>query len=185
MDDEARVWRVALAGGENTHYPVLDRGDRISLQPRIPDVPGIETFAGRTIHTASWDDGYSLAGRRAAVIGTGSTGIQVIPEFAKEVAELAVFSAHARPSRRIAQDGIVHTVQRLQAAFTQRVLRWYTDTSLDFVDVALWEAVAIKKFVNRAISRASKLYRLLVFSDKELSRRLNPDFSSGCKRPTI
>ena len=186
-DDEARVWRVALAGGETLSTQFLIAATGFLCQPRIPDIPGIETFAGRTIHTASWDDGYSLAGRRAAVIGTGSTGIQVIPELAKEVAELTVYQR--TPIWVLPKMDVVFppAVQRLFARLplTQRVLRWYTDTSLDFMMVITMWRFRQFKLVNRAISSASKLYRLLVVRDKELSRRLNPDFDFGCKRPTI
>ena len=57
----------------------------------MPDIPGIDTFAGKVIHSTAWDDGYDLTGRRAAVIGTGATAVQLVPEVAKKVAELTVY----------------------------------------------------------------------------------------------
>ncbi len=57
-----------------------------------PDIPGIEEFAGQVLHTADWPrEPVDLAGKRVGVIGTGSSGIQVIPRIAPEVAELVVF----------------------------------------------------------------------------------------------
>ena len=90
-DDDAQVWRVALAGGETLDAQFLVAATGFLSQPRLPDIPGIDTFAGRIIHTADWDDSYSVQGRRAAVIGTGSTGVQVIPELAKKASELTVY----------------------------------------------------------------------------------------------
>ena len=90
-DDDAQVWRVAIAGGETLSAQFLIAATGFLCQPSTPDIPGIETFDGRILHTAAWDDSFSLTGRRAAVVGTGSTGVQVIPELAKEVAELTVY----------------------------------------------------------------------------------------------
>src|SRR5579875_3707318 len=81
-DEDAKVWRVALAGGETLSAQFLIAATGFLCQPRTPDIPGIDTFAGRILHTADWDSSYSCQGRRAAVIGTGSTGVQVIPELA-------------------------------------------------------------------------------------------------------
>jgi len=186
-DDEARVWQVALAGGETLSTQFLVAATGFLCQPRTPDIPGIDTFAGRTIHTAAWDDSYELAGRRAAVIGTGSTGIQVIPELANEVSELTVYQR--TPIWVLPKIDVVFppAVQRLFARLplTQRALRWYTDNILDFMMVITMWRFRQFKLVNKAISRGSKLYRLLLVRDKELSRTLNPDFDFGCKRPTI
>src|SRR6185295_8307885 len=95
-------------------------------QPKTPDIPGIETFGGRIIHTAAWDDSYSLTQRRAAVIGTGSTGVQVVPELAKEVAELTVYQRTPIWVMPKLDIGFPKTVQHLFARIplTQRIVRW-------------------------------------------------------------
>jgi len=67
-DDDAEVWRVALAGGETLTAQFLIAATGFLCQAHTPDIQGIDTFTGRIIHTAAWDDSYSLAGRRAAVI---------------------------------------------------------------------------------------------------------------------
>jgi len=63
-------------------------------QPKMPDIPGIDSFAGKVVHTAKWDSDYDLHGKRAAIIGTGATGVQLIPEVAKIVDDLTVYQAH-------------------------------------------------------------------------------------------
>lgn len=60
-------------------------------QPYTPPFPGIETFAGKIIHTTDWDADYDLTGRKAAIIGTGATAVQLVPEVAKKVDALTVF----------------------------------------------------------------------------------------------
>jgi cation diffusion facilitator CzcD-associated flavoprotein CzcO len=186
-DGEERVWRVALAGGETLSAQFLVAATGFLCQARAPDIPGIDTFAGRVIHTADWDHDYPLAGRRAAVIGTASTGTQVIPELAKEVAELTVYQrtpVWVFPKFDIR---FPPAVQRIFARWplTQRILRWFTDTSLEFgMVVTMWQFRRFKA-INKLISGVSKLWRLLSVRDRELSRKLNPDFDFGCKRPTI
>jgi cation diffusion facilitator CzcD-associated flavoprotein CzcO len=186
-DDDARFWRVALAGGETLNTQFLIAATGFLSQPRTPDIPGIDTFRGRIIHTAAWDDSYSLTGRRAAIIGTGSTGIQVIPELAKEVSELTVYQR--TPILVLPKSDVVFpaAVQRLFARvpLTQRILRWFTDTGTDFMMVITMWKYRRFKLVNKAMSGLSKIHRLLSVRDTELSRKLNPDFDFGCKRPTI
>jgi cation diffusion facilitator CzcD-associated flavoprotein CzcO len=186
-DDVAQVWQVALAGGDTLSTQFLIAATGFLCQPKIPDIPGIETFSGRIIHTAAWDGSYSLTGRRAAVIGTGSTGVQVIPELAKEVAELTVYQRTpiwVLPKLDIPFPPVV---QRLFARLplTQRIVRWFTDTSLEFMMVITMWKYRYFKPVNKAISGVSKIYRLLLVRNRRLSRTLNPDFDFGCKRPTI
>jgi cation diffusion facilitator CzcD-associated flavoprotein CzcO len=186
-DDDAQIWQVALAGGETLSARFLIAATGFLCQPRTPDIAGIDTFAGRIIHTAAWDDNYSLTGRRAAIIGTGSTGIQVIPELAKEVSALTVYQRTPILVMPKSDVAFPPAVQRLFAKvpLTQRVVRWLTDTSTNFMMViAMWKYRRFK-LVNKALSGLSNLHRWLSVRDRELSRKLNPDFDFGCKRPTI
>ena len=130
---------------------------------------------------------HSLADCRAAVIGTGSTGVQVVPELAKEVAELTVYQRTPIWVMPKLDVPFPPVVQRLFARLplTQRIVRWFTDVSLEFMMVITMWNYRRFRLVNKAISGASKMYRLASVRDKELSRNLNPDFDFGCKRPTI
>lgn len=60
-------------------------------QPRLPDIDGIGDFTGKIVHTTEWDDDYDPAGERVAIIGTGATAVQLIPELAKTAADLTVY----------------------------------------------------------------------------------------------
>jgi cation diffusion facilitator CzcD-associated flavoprotein CzcO len=186
-DEDAQAWRIALAGGETLSAQFLIAATGFLCQPRTPDIPGVETFSGRILHTADWDDSYSCEGRRIAVIGTGSTGVQVIPELAKEVAELTVYQRTPIWVMPKLDVGFPPVVQRLFARvpILQRLVRWFTDNATEFMMViAMWKFVYFKR-VNKAAADLSKLHRLLSVRNRELGRKLNPDYDFGCKRPTM
>ncbi|NED65441.1 NAD(P)-binding domain-containing protein, partial [Streptomyces sp. SID10244] len=83
-------WRVTTGSGVRTcRYFVTATG--FLSQPHTPDFPGIDSFAGTIIHTTAWEDGHEFAGERAAIIGTGATAVQLIPEIAEGADELTVF----------------------------------------------------------------------------------------------
>src|SRR3954447_21702695 len=69
---EDDVWRVTLADGSTVHARYLVTATGFLSQPHTPDFPGIDTFTGKIIHTADWDDSYDLTGKRVAIIGTGA-----------------------------------------------------------------------------------------------------------------
>ena len=186
-DDETQLWRVALTGGETLSAQFLIAATGFLSQPRIPDIPGIDTFAGRIIHTAAWDDSYSLEGRRVGIIGTGSTGVQIIPELAKRVSELTVYQRTPIWVMPKIDFGFSPATQRLFARmpFTQRIVRWFTDITVDAVMVlAMWKYRYFKG-LNIGASTLATIHRFLSIRDKEVRRKLTPDYDFGCKRPTM
>jgi cation diffusion facilitator CzcD-associated flavoprotein CzcO len=186
-DGDAQVWRVALDTGETVSAQFLIAATGFLCQPCTPDIAGIDTFEGRIIHTAQWDEGYSFAGRRAAVIGTGSTAVQVVPEVAKQAGELTVYQRTPIWVMPKIDFGFSPAVQKLFARmpFAQRILRWFTDTGMDLMMVlAMWKFRRFKG-LNSAAVGVSKLLRFLSIRDKELRNKLNPDYDFGCKRPTL
>jgi cation diffusion facilitator CzcD-associated flavoprotein CzcO/acetyl esterase/lipase len=91
-DDEASLWRLRTSGGEHIacRYYVMATGC-LSL-PKTPDIEGADRFAGESYYTGRWPkDPVDFTGKRVAVIGTGSSGIQSIPIIAEQAAELTVF----------------------------------------------------------------------------------------------
>lgn len=186
-DEDAAVWLVSLAGGDTlrTRFLVLATG--YLCQPRTPDIPGIDTFAGRIVHAAKWDDGYSLKGRKAAIIGTGSTGVQLVPALAEDVSELTVYQRTPIWVMPKFDLGFTPAAQRLFARVpaVQRLLRLSTDLFMDLmVTVAMWKFRRFKP-VNRAAAAIGTLHRFRSIRDKELRRKLTPDYDFGCKRPTL
>jgi cation diffusion facilitator CzcD-associated flavoprotein CzcO len=186
-DGDAQVWRVALSDGEMLSAKFLIAATGFLCQPCTPDIAGIDKFDGRIIHTADWDDSYSFNGRRAGIVGTGSTAVQVVPELAKEVSELTVYQRTPIWVMPKIDFGFSPAVQRLfaEVPLAQRVVRWFTDTGMDFMMVvAMWKFRYFRG-LNTAASKVSKILRFLSVRDKELRRKLNPEYDFGCKRPTL
>lgn len=186
-DEDAQAWLVSLLGGETLHSQFLILSTGYLCQPRTPDIPGIDTFAGRIIHAAKWDDSYSLKGRRAAVIGTGSTAVQLVPALAEEVSELTVYQRTPIWVMPKLDFGFSPAAQRLFAKVpaAQRLLRTSTDLFMDLmVTIAMWKYRRFKP-VNTAAARIGALHRYLSIRDKEVRRKLTPDYDFGCKRPTL
>ncbi len=89
---EGPVWSVATADGVVRRCRFLVTAVGILSAPSYPAAPGLEDFAGECHHTGTWPAGeVSFAGKRVAVIGTGSSGVQVIPYVARDAASLTVF----------------------------------------------------------------------------------------------
>jgi cation diffusion facilitator CzcD-associated flavoprotein CzcO len=90
--DAARAcWVVGLRGGDQLTGRALVLGNGALHVPALPAIDGLASFAGRRFHSAQWDHGYDLAGRRVGVIGTGASSIQLVPQIAPRAGRLAVF----------------------------------------------------------------------------------------------
>lgn len=186
-DEDARLWTVEVADGAPVTARYLVTATGFLSQPHTPDIPGIDTFAGRVVHTADWPADFDPAGRRLAVIGTGATAVQLIPELAGSAAALTVFQR--TPIWVVPKiDGpIPAAVQKLFAALpiTQRVAR--------LANTALLEAVMVTgvlhfrqgKVFNRLAARAATRHLHRQVADPALRAALTPDYDFGCKRPTF
>ena len=96
FDEAAQRWQVKTETGEwiSARFCVMATG-ALSI-PRLPDIPGIQSFAGKIYHTGSWPhEGVDFSGCRVGVIGTGSSGIQAIPAIARQAKQLVVFQRTA------------------------------------------------------------------------------------------
>ena len=93
-DEVACEWQIDIVGPDGARTirsrAVITAVGFLS-RPNLPNIPGAETFAGAAWHTARWPEGVDMKGKRVAVIGTGATGYQMIPELALEAAHVTVF----------------------------------------------------------------------------------------------
>lgn len=94
-DEEAALWRVVLRDRDGTREAVTARAVVAAVgqlnRPKIPDLPGLDGFAGPVFHSAAWRTDVDLAGRRVAVVGTGASALQLVPEVARVASRLSVF----------------------------------------------------------------------------------------------
>ncbi len=187
-DEDAKVWRVALAGGDTLTTRYLITATGFLSQPHTPDIPGITGFEGKIIHTTAWDDGYDLEGKRVAIIGTGATAVQLIPELAKKAADLTVYQ---RTAIWVVPKLDFPFSERAKRLFTrmplaQRAIRAITDAVYEFfIYVGLHHRQFIFRRLNIGASDIAKLHRFLSVRDPELREKLTPDYDFGCKRPTF
>jgi len=149
--------------------------------PNVPDLPGAESFAGPRFHSAQWDHDVDLAGKRVAVIGTGASAIQFIPQIAPIVGQLDVYQRTAPwviPKMN-------HDIGGKKAAFLQKVpggtrlyrnlLYWFNEsTQLGFTGPLQRISALVEKRVAAYIRKTVK--------DPETAEKLIPDYRLGCKR---
>ncbi len=197
-DDAAARWRVHVRGADGRRE-VLEANAVISAvgqlnRPRLPEVPGRERFAGPAFHSAAWDHDLDLAGKRVAVIGTGASAFQFVPEIAGRCAELTVFQRSAPwlgPTPNYHED--VPEGMKWLLRHVPYYEKWYrfwlfwmmTDGILPMVTAdPAWDGS------DRAVSEANDLLRKLlteyirsqVGDDPELFAAAVPDYPPGGKR---
>lgn len=90
-DDELSEWHVLTGSGREYVSQFVVSGIGALHIPNIPDIPGAGTFRGAAFHSARWDHDHDLAGRRVAVVGTGASAVQFVPEIVGEVGALQVY----------------------------------------------------------------------------------------------
>lgn len=186
-DEDAQVWRVALAGGETLTTRFLITATGFLSQPNTPDIPGITGFDGKVIHTTAWDDSYKFEGRRVAIIGTGATAVQLIPKLADTASELTVYQRTPIWVVPKIDFPIPAAVQRIfsRLPLVQRAVRWVTDTILELMMVTAVLHYRESRQLNIAATVLAKMHRFASIRDRELRQELTPDYDFGCKRPTF
>ena len=152
-------------------------------RPSVPKLPGLETFTGTTFHSARWNHDYDLTGKRVAVIGTGASAIQIVPEIAPVVSQLSVFQRTApyvnpRNNRDYApwQQRLYGNVPALQQLH-RGVFYWLNELfGLAFVG---------SNTINKVGTSVAKKHLETQVSDPELRRKAWPNYKLGCKRVLV
>lgn len=95
MGQTSHLWRLTLADGSELTARFVIAALGVFVEPKTPDIPGLSSFAGKVIRTQDWDHDYDLVGKNVAVIGTGATSVQMVPEVAKTAARVQVYQRRA------------------------------------------------------------------------------------------
>ena len=175
------VWEVTDATGRIEEYDFVVAATGLLHVPNVPSIPGMDTFQGEMCHTALWED-IDLKGRRVAVVGTGSSGVQVVCAIADEVSELVHVSRTPQWILPIPQ----HTNSWLYKA-AMRHLPW---ANRAVYRVLIWgsEKMGIgflrAGFVRRLLDLGVKLHLRRV-KNPALRAALTPDYPVGCKRLVV
>jgi cation diffusion facilitator CzcD-associated flavoprotein CzcO len=183
FDETQDLWHIRTDPGGLVTARFLVNASGVLTVPKLPDIDGVDSFVGVTMHTARWDHGQDLTGKRVAIIGTGASAVQVIPEIAPIVKHLTVFqrtpiwcfpkfdaplSPGARRAMRIPGG---KTVQRLLSqAFVE----------LTFALPAQYFTV---NPMAKNMAQVGKAYLRKQVNDPVVRDKLTPRYDVGCKRP--
>ncbi|TQM31773.1 flavin-containing monooxygenase [Nocardia bhagyanarayanae] len=186
-DEENQHWVVSIAGGETVTGRYLLTATGFLSQPYTPPFPGIESFAGKIIHTTAWEDDFDLTGRRAAIIGTGATAVQLVPEVAEKAAALTVFQRTPIWVVPKVDAPIPPSVQKLFANVpaTQKAARMVNTSMLEALMVVGVLHFKQAKVLNKGAGLLAKAHLRAQVRDKRTRQQLTPHYDFGCKRPTF
>jgi cation diffusion facilitator CzcD-associated flavoprotein CzcO len=181
-DETAQRWTVETTRGTVTSTTLISGAGGLSA-PRLPEIDGIESFQGEIFHSARWNHDLDLTGKRVAVIGTGASAIQIVPELQKVVDHLDVYQRTApyvlprndrkytRVERRLFRR--FPAVQKLY----RRAIYWGRETYVPGFTLQPKLAAPAKKIALANLAKG--------ISDPELREKATPTFEIGCKRILI
>jgi cation diffusion facilitator CzcD-associated flavoprotein CzcO len=183
FDSADGKWRVDTKDGRHFVARVVIAADGLLANARYPAIPGIDTFAGKKIVSASWAQDYDVTGKRVAVIGTGASAVQIVPELVKTADSVVVLQrtpAWVIPRSNFRFPALAKkTFRRFPA--TQRAVR----TALFmFYELLTFALIWITPF-TKLVETFSKVHLRLQVKDPVLRKHLTPNYRIGCKRPLI
>lgn len=183
-DEAERCWRLDVEGGEPVAARHVIGATGVLTKPKPPEIPGVEAFAGVTMHTARWDDAVDLRGKRVALIGTGASAVQVIPSIAPLVEQLTVFQRTPiwclpkldGPMPRGVRNALrwVPGAQQATRAVSQAFIELTFPLSAHYattLPLARWSKGLALKHLRESVR------------DPVVRDKLTPRYDLGCKRP--
>jgi cation diffusion facilitator CzcD-associated flavoprotein CzcO len=190
-DDDAGLWRLQVGPGGRAltaRYVVSAIG--AFVDPKPVDIPGVADFGGKVLQSARWDHTYDLAGRRAAIIGTGASAVQIIPEIARTVARLDVYQRTpiwVAPKLDPQTPGVVQELFRRVPAL-QNLVRAASTSGAEhslITGVVRYQQRPVRWTVQGLTWLLRQGWYRRQVPDPELRRRLTPTYALGCKRPAV
>ena len=182
FDGATARWTISTKSGDTVIAKQFVLASGPLHVPSIPKIRGLEDFKGKVFHSAEWDHSYDLAGKNVVSIGTGGSAIQYVPEIAPQVKQLYVFQR--TPAWVIPRDerGYLGIEKNLFAKFPalrklHRARLYWTNES------RLWPI--LNPAIARSLQKLAQLFIKVQVKDKELAKKLTPDYTIGCKRILI
>jgi len=173
------VWTVSASDGTQDEYDFVISATGILHHPAYPEIAGLDTFAGPAFHSARWDHSVGLTGRRVAMIGTGSTGVQILSSLADKVDQFLMFQRTPH--------WVVPLKNPRFSAFTRRLHRWFpaydrlsyhlNRKAIEALSPALLHPGRTRRFLSWYTRR-----QLTRIADPDLRARLTPDSEPMCRR---
>lgn len=183
--DERRHWTLTTAAGEQLTADFVICATGVLHHPFVPDIPGLADFAGPVVHTAGWDDDLDTTGARIAVIGTGSTGVQVVSALQPGAASIDHYVRSAQwilwaPTSLRQLPGAAAVLSRfpkLHRALYRLMTFGGSALLTDVTTRASWR--------RRAVQAYARVCLRIQVRDKDLRARLRPDYEPLCKRQVV
>jgi cyclohexanone monooxygenase len=179
-DDHARRWQLTTATGDRHEFDVLVSAVGLFTQPVLPDLVEQEPFTGTVMHSSRWDHSVDLTGKRVAVLGTGSTASQLIPELVK-VAD-TVYSVQRSPTWILPKPDRPYTARERwvfeRIPFAKKLYRtrlWLrSEANISVIEHGSEKTQEFTAIAQRLLEKS--------VPDERLRRALTPDHPMGCKR---
>ncbi|RVW11431.1 NAD(P)/FAD-dependent oxidoreductase [Prescottella agglutinans] len=177
-DEATRRWTLETSNGAFTANAVIAAAGPWN-QPLIPDIPGLDGFTGEVFHSSRWNHDYDLTGKRVAVVGTGASAVQFVPEIAPRVGRLDLYQRTAQwvlPKPDTALPGAVRSVLGAVPGALKALRR---------IEYGIMEALGVgfrNPWILRVIQQIGRIQLLAQVRDPELRSALTPDYTLGCKR---
>ncbi|MFN0143631.1 MAG: flavin-containing monooxygenase [Mycobacterium sp.] len=183
FDDDADLWRVELDSGETVTARFLINASGALTIPKPPDIDGVDSFVGVTMHTARWDHSQDLTGKRVAIIGTGASAVQVIPEIASAVEQLTVFQRTpiwCFPKFDVPLSRAARWAMRIPGG--KSLHRWISQAYVELTFPIAAHYFTLNPFAKR-MDEGGKAYLRRQVRDPVVRDKLTPRYAVGCKRP--
>jgi len=183
FDAEAGLWRLTLGDGSTATAHVLVSGVGQLNRPYTAEIPGRESFGGLMFHSARWDHGAGLQGKRIAVIGNGASAVQFVPRIAPAAAHLTVFQRSA--------NWIIPRNDRAYTAFEKQLFASVPPLRAAYREWIYWQleknfwAFRQDTLLGRLMEKAARKHLEAQVADPRLRALLTPDYAVGCKRILI
>ena len=178
-NDELKLWEIQTSAGSLTAEILISGMGGLS-EPAVPKLEGLESFQGTTFHSAQWDHEHNLADERVAVIGTGASAAQFIPEIQPEVGELQVYQ---RTAPWIVPRNNAEINPRLRRLFRRfppamKLMRGALYWSAELLVLGLAKEPRLMRILER-VAESNLRHQI---PDPELRNKLKPNYRLGCKR---
>jgi cation diffusion facilitator CzcD-associated flavoprotein CzcO len=179
-DDGPAVWRLRTRSGEELTADAVVMGTGALSNPATPRLAGAERFQGAQFHSARWDHGYDLRGKRVAVVGTGASAVQFVPRIQPLVEKLYVLQ-RTPPWILPRHDRAFRTWEK---ALLRAVpgARWLYRQSIYWRLEGRVLAFREHEALMRLVAAQAKRHMARTIRDPRLRRLLTPGYTPGCKR---
>lgn len=182
--DDAGQWTVETDAGARFKVDFVIAATGILHHPKMPEIEGLDRFAGDSWHTARWDHGVDLSGKKIGVIGTGSTAHQVVPELVNAGHDVSVFQRTPQwifPFPNLPFPEWIRNRWKAKPERT-RPWKWFFKT---FIEQFFVKATVGRPVQNAILTFSAKAYLRLSIWNAELRKKLTPDYEVGCKRMVV